>query len=241
VLPALLMSPGQSRLILEGGTHNPLAPPFECIAQTFVPLLQRMGASVRVKLVRPGFYPAGGGRFEAYVEGGKALQPLELMQRGELQSVQIQAVVSQLPDRIAIRETKELASALADYPITVETARVESSGPGNIASVTVRSSTLTETFSAFGEVGVRAETVGRRLAGQVRGYLQSSAPVSEHLADQLLIPCALAGRGMFRAHKASTHTRTNAAVIERFLPVRTELVLDDQGVWIVQVSRAVES
>jgi RNA 3'-terminal phosphate cyclase (ATP) len=223
VLPALLVAQGTSRIVFEGGTHNPLAPPFEFIAQTFLPLLQRMGATVNAKLVRAGFYPAGGGQFEAYIEGGATLRPLELTTRGELHAVSIKALVSQLPERIAVREMKVLASALEDYPIDVATASVDSSGPGNVASVTIRTASLTETFTAFGEVGVRAEAVAQRLAREARSYLQSEAPVGEHLADQLLIPCALAGGGTFRTTQPSLHTRTNAAVIRMFLPVDIDL------------------
>jgi RNA 3'-terminal phosphate cyclase (ATP) len=44
--------------------------------------------------------------------------------------------------------------------------------------------------------------------------------VGEHLADQLLVPMALAGGGSFRTLPPSSHATTNAALIERFLPVR---------------------
>src|SRR5262245_52877956 len=38
VLPPLMLAQGSSRLMFEGGTHNPMAPPFDFIAQTFLPL-----------------------------------------------------------------------------------------------------------------------------------------------------------------------------------------------------------
>lgn len=220
ILPPLLVAKGRSHIVLEGGTHNSMAPPFDFVAQTFLPLLHRMGASVSAELTRPGFYPAGGGRFEVHIQGGEKLVPLELMTRGALNELRIKAVVSQLPERIAEREARLLASALCDYPLDFEAVTVDSAGPGNVAMVTVRAEGLTETFTGFGEVGVRAETVAHRLAGEVRGYLQSDAPVGEHLADQLLIPLALAGGGTFRTTEPSLHTRTNADVIARFLPIR---------------------
>jgi RNA 3'-terminal phosphate cyclase (ATP) len=238
VLPALLMTPGSSKIVLEGGTHNPMAPPFDFIAQTFLPLLHRMGATVGAELVRPGFYPAGGGRFEVHVEGGAQLQPLDLRVRGDVHGVRIRAVVSQLPEQIAVREMKVLAGALADLPIDVDTARVESAGPGNVACVTLRAANVVETFTAFGEVGVRAEAVAHRLAGEVRAYLQSDAPVGMHLADQLLLPLALAGGGAFRTVKPTLHTRTNAEVIGAFLPIAIGLDGDSGGAWSVRVSKA---
>ena len=43
-------------------------------------------------------------------------------------------------------------------------------------------------------------------------------PVGEFLADQLLIPMAMARGGTFRTLPPSSHTTTNMQVIERFLP-----------------------
>src|SRR5262245_24380479 len=39
VLPALLTAPSPSRLTIEGGTHNPLAPPFDFLERSFLPLV----------------------------------------------------------------------------------------------------------------------------------------------------------------------------------------------------------
>ena len=45
VLPALVTAPGPSALVLRGGTHNPLAPPFDFLAIAFVPLSTAWGRS----------------------------------------------------------------------------------------------------------------------------------------------------------------------------------------------------
>ena len=227
VLPPLLLAAGRSRIVFEGGTHNPMAPPFDFIARTFLPLLQRMGASVTAELKRPGFYPAGGGRFVVDLTGGPPLSGLSLLERGDVEQVGIEARVSQIREHVATREMKALAGALADLPIEADTAVVESAGPGNVAVVTVRTPQLTETFTGFGERGVKAEKVAHRLAGEVRKYLAADAPVGEHLADQLLIPLALGGGGEYRTVEPSLHTRTNIEVIEAFLPDRVKLAERD--------------
>src|SRR5437667_12542095 len=61
VLPSLLSASGRSTLTLEGGTHNPLAPPFNFLSRSFIPVIQRMGPRLELELRSPGFYPAGGG------------------------------------------------------------------------------------------------------------------------------------------------------------------------------------
>jgi RNA 3'-terminal phosphate cyclase (ATP) len=66
---------------------------------------------------------------------------------------------------------------------------------------------------------VSAEKVGFEVAAQVRAYLESNAAVCEHLADQLLLPMALARGGSFTTLKVSDPTQTNMEVIAKFLPV----------------------
>jgi RNA 3'-terminal phosphate cyclase len=68
--------------VIEGGTHNEGAPPFEFLDLGFAPLLRRMGADLTLTLEKPGFYPVGGGRIRARV--GKAnWRRLELLESGE--------------------------------------------------------------------------------------------------------------------------------------------------------------
>ena len=114
---------------------------------------------------------------------------------------------------------------------------VESNGPGNVVLCDVRRGELVEVVSSFGQRGVSAERVASRAAKEVAALLESGAAVGEHLADQLLVPMALAGGGAFRMVAPSLHARTNASVVERFLPVKVGFREDaTAGNWIAQVS-----
>lgn len=99
-------------------------------------------------------------------------------------------------------------------------------GPIRKAIVTIEltSSTVTQIFTAFGKLGVSAEDVAKHAAEQARAYMHSTAAVDEHLADQLLLPFALAGKGSFTATSLNMHAKTNMEVIRAFLPVRFEVV-----------------
>ena len=121
VLPALLLAREPSRLTLEGGTHNPYAPPFDFLARTFLPILRRMGASIDVRLEMHGFYPAGGGRFAVAIEPCAALGRLSLLERGATR-VTARAIVASLPETIAKRELSHRPGA----PRTSSARRVES-------------------------------------------------------------------------------------------------------------------
>jgi len=72
---------------------------------------------------------------------------------------------------------------------------------------------VTGVFSAFGKIGVSAERVAEQAARDAREYLVSRAIAGKHLADQLLLPVALAKEGSFTATKLSMHLRTNMEVI----------------------------
>jgi RNA 3'-terminal phosphate cyclase (ATP) len=58
--------------------------------------------------------------------------------------------------------------------------------------------------------------VANRVVDEVQYYLASDAPVDKHLADQLLLPIALAGGGEYITTTPTQHTLTNIAVIEKF-------------------------
>jgi RNA 3'-terminal phosphate cyclase (ATP) len=93
VLPSLLTADGPSSLVLEGGTHNPSSPPFDFLAKSFLPLVAPTGARVEATLERPGFYPAGGGRFRVTVAPAKTLKPLLLEERGTIRARRARAIV----------------------------------------------------------------------------------------------------------------------------------------------------
>jgi RNA 3'-terminal phosphate cyclase (ATP) len=107
-------------------------------------------------------------------------------------------------------------------------------GPGNAVTITFEYENVTEVFSGFGERAVRAEEVASSAVDEARGYLGSNAAVGEHLADQLLLPMALGQGGAFTTHTATEHLRSNAAIIETFLPTRVT-ISESEGGFAVRV------
>ncbi len=237
VLPPLLTADGPSRLVLEGGTHNPWAPPFDFLERAFLPLLRRMGARVDARLERPGFYPAGGGRVVVQIEPVANLQPIELIERGPLRHARARAIVSRLPISIAERELATVAEQLGWPRDSLRAETVESPGPGNALMLDLEAEHVTEVYCAFGQRGVLAEQVAADAVAAVARYLAAGVPVGEHLADQLLLPLALAGRGAFRTLAPSGHTLTNLAMLQQFVPlfVETEPLGEDD--WRITLAR----
>lgn len=219
LLPLLLGAKEPSHLVLEGGTHNPFAPPYDFIARAFLPLLQRMGAKAAVSLKMHGFYPAGGGRVEAWITPVPRLKPLKLTERGAPVLVRAEALGHGIPSGVLHDETRKIVQLLELPPEAQAIREVDSPGPGNAAFVEFRYENLTEIFTAFGEKGVPRRKVAALVAAEAREYLESGAPVGPCLADQLLLPLALAGKGKFVTGALTPHSETNLEVIRKFLPV----------------------
>ena len=237
VLPPLMIAAEPSLLTLRGGTHNVHAPPFEFLARAFLPLVNRMGPRVALELERYGFYPPGGGQLNVYIEPAARLSPLELLTRGAWRSQSARALVVKLPPNIAERELGIVRAQLgwADEQLRIETSN-NALSPGNVLTLEFESEHLTEIVTGMGERGVRAETVAENACAEARAYLAHDAPVGEHLADQLLIPLALAGGGAYRTGPPSLHTTTNIEVIKNFLPVEISTRAAGDGTWLIEVS-----
>ena len=219
----LLATPGRSRIVFEGGTHNPMAPPFDFVARVFIPLLQSMGLVIDAKLEQAGFYPAGGGRFVVELEGGRTPTAISLRERGKLRRREALALCANLAPRIGSRELSVVKRELGWSRDECRVVSLEGRGPGNALCLFVEAEHARELVTGFGDKGVSAEQVAERAVAELRRWLDADVPVGEHLADQLLIPMALAaGDGAtssFVTTAPSLHARTNAEIIERFLPV----------------------
>lgn len=237
VLPALWAAGVDARIRLEGGTHNPLAPSADFLAESFLPLMRRMGLDAQLSVERHGFYPAGGGALAVDIKASKPLSPLHLPGRGEPLGMSVTALMSMVGGRVAERELDAVGRRL---PIVPEHRHIRqamgSPGPGNALIVRVESSEVVEVFTTFGERGVTAERVGELVSAQTRSYLVSGAAVGPYLADQLLLPLALAGGGSFTTQTPTSHARSNAALIEKFLPVQIDFDELGNDLWSVTVS-----
>lgn len=222
VLPALWFADRPSTVTVSGGTHNVSAPPADFLIRSWLPLMHRMGVETQIELVRHGFYPAGGGEVRAAIRPVAALHPFELTERGDLVSTKAIAVAAGLPADIARREQEYLADVFghAEQEMRVLSSR---EGPGNVVMIEITYALHTEVFTGFGEKGLKAETVAERTAQEAKRWLASGATVGEYLADQLLLPMALAGGGRFTVNEISSHMQTNIGVIEKFLPVEFDV------------------
>ncbi|WP_426173580.1 RNA 3'-terminal phosphate cyclase [Massilia sp. TWR1-2-2] len=221
ILPALLHGDAASTVRITGGTHNPMAPPVQFLQRAYCPLMRAMGAEIDIDMLRAGFYPAGGGVVRATVKPCGKLRPLELISRGKYVSGYAERIVAGVSPSVARRELECIGAAMRwDGPQLRECVLPAEQGPGNAVLITLEYEHATEVVVAFSEKKVGAEDVAKAALREARRYVASNAAVGEHLADQIMLPLALAGAGRYSVAKVSQHARTNADIIARFLPVR---------------------
>lgn len=228
VLPALWFAEAPSTVLVTGGTHNPAAPPADFLIRSWLPLMRRMGVNMDIELLRHGFFPAGGGQLHARVHvlsGSQALtglQPLQLEQRGALSSVSATAVCAAVPGDIGRRELERVTTQMG--PVDTQLRMLPAGeGPGNVLLLEVAHEQVLELVSSVGEKGLTAEQVSDRAVRELRRYLDSEAAVGEHLADQLVLPLALAGGGVFTTTHLSSHLASNLQLVAKFLPIEVDI------------------
>jgi len=247
VLLPLCFADDPSEVTISGGTHNTMCPPFEFIDQVYLPILRELGVEAQLELIRPGFYPAGGGEVKVVIQPIKALQPTQktssedgywaLIERGELVELQATAIVNNLARSIAERELEVIQKRLklSEDQMTVVSGQ-EAPGPGNVCQVLVRHEHADELFVSHGKPGLSGKTVANKLCDEAYAYLRSGAPVGKYLADQLLLPLALAGGGTFQCTELTDHFHTHKAVLESFLPISVETKPHDNNTHLVTLT-----
>jgi RNA 3'-terminal phosphate cyclase (ATP) len=237
VLVPLLAAGAALTLTVRGGTHNPMAPPFEFLDRVYLPCLRAMGANVEMTLDRHGFVGSPGdrqgelGQLTVHVARSR-LAPIELTATSPIVSRHATALLSWLPMHVATRELDVVRERLG---IDGEVHEVRNAGHGNAVMIEIDRGDVRELVTELGERGVRAEIVAARACEQVERYLAADAPVGEHLADQLLLPFAVARGGRFRTAELSLHATTNIATIAKFLDVSIDVQANDNDV-VVAVS-----
>ncbi len=233
-LPLALRSTSPTRLTVTGGTYNESAPSFPFLETTWRAHMIGLGLPVSVSMPTAGFYPAGGGILEAWIEPATP-QALILENRGELVKISGMAETIQLPG-VGRRLADQALKSLAAHDLAAEIEACQIAGIGPAASITLTAS-FTQgppaTFVGLGKRGKPAEAVADEAVDQLLEHLASpNGVVDRHSADQLLLPLAFApGRSLFTVTEVTEHLRTNVETIQAFLDttIRIEPCTDGPG------------
>jgi RNA 3'-terminal phosphate cyclase (ATP) len=213
-----------SNVKIKGGTHVEWSPPADYIKEVFLPTVQPMGISVSVNVPQKGFYPIGGGELDCRIQGAEAppLKPLEVVRRGDLRGISILSTVANLPLDIARRQFERAKRRLGDmgFEPLGRFEEVSSPGRGTFVFILARFDNVVAGFSALGRPAKRAEAVADEAVSSFSSYISGQGALDKRLADQVLLPMALAGgESVITTIEVTKHLKTNVWAIEKFLPV----------------------
>ncbi len=218
VLWPLLFAGGRSTVTLRGGTHVPMSPPWHYVAHVARPAFVRMGATFTTTLDAWGWYPVGGGVVSAEIE------PISRLVAPAFEHIPVERVEgvaavtnlpADIPQRMAGRATNLLGAA--GRPSRVEPRREKGAGPGAGIFLWVPQGG----FGAIGRPGLPSEKVAEAAVAETLSFVDNTAMVDRHLADQLLLPLALAhGRARYTTDHLTLHTVTNAELLQQWLDTR---------------------
>ena len=221
LLPPLFLADKPSTVTVTGGTHNPLAPPFDFLAETFLPAIVTAGFQGKCRLIKHGFFPAGGGKitFDVQPWHKSPNDIIDLCQPSGKPQISALVYTAKLPAHIAQRQQKLLLQSKLNIRDVEHVEVTDSNGSGNCVMIRLCDDKRTTVFTAFGMRGKPSQKVVDEVVGLAGDFLASGACIDRFLADQLLIYMAISKAGAYTTNDLSTHLLTNMEIIKKFLPV----------------------
>lgn len=217
ILWPLLFADGPSQVILRGGTFVPFSPPFHYLSHVACPAFARFGGVIKPELRSWGWMTAGGGEMILTVEPATGLRAVEF-KTPTISEVEGIAAVTNLPSHIPHRMARRAHNLVAQAGLkpSIQPLRERGAGPGAGIVLWVPQAG----FSSLGRKGLPADKVAEAAVAELLSFRDNGAAVDYHLADQLLLPMALAkGYSSFTTDRFTRHTETNVNLIRQWLGV----------------------
>ncbi len=215
-----------STATLRGGTHVPWSPAIHYLQEIFIPMAAKFGFQGSLKLNRWGWYPKGGGEAIASIQPSSDWHGVDLRVRGKLKEIQGISAASNLPEHILNRQRDQSQKRLIRFgqQLNIDLVEGESIGQGTLVFLKAQFENVQAGFSALGARGKRAEQVADEACQALEDFLASDTAIEPHLADQLILPMALAqGESCFTTSRITRHLTTNIWLVQQFLPVQFEV------------------
>ena len=231
-----------SSILVTGGTHVPWSPSFHFMQKHLCLFLKKIGFNLELELTGAGYYPQGGGCVKASITPARDMAPLDLISRGKVIGISGLSGATNLPAHIIQRQAAQARKRLAEagFPmVDVEERAIPGKGKGTFIYLLAEFEHSQCCYDALGARGKPAEQVADEAVDQLLAFLENDAAIDEHLADQLLLPLALApGDSGLLTCRTTPHLITNMEIIRSFLPVRFLLKGAPGGPGVVEILTA---
>jgi RNA 3'-terminal phosphate cyclase (ATP) len=228
LLPAACFAEGAVSFRISGGLFQDFAPSAYHMQQVLLAILNKMGITARLNIIRPGYVPRGGGIIEVTVEPvtGK-IKPISLVSQGDVNKIGGIALSSHLKERKVSERMVEKCSEVLKangYRAQIETVydTLALQRGAALAIYAKTSSGCIIGADRAGEPRRTSEEIGRYAAKSLVEDLATGATVDRHLADQLIFYAALAdGVSKYRIPGLTEHVETNLWLAESILGAKT--------------------
>lgn len=217
-LPCMLFAQGPTEVVLRGGTNASMAPPIDYFNWVLKPTFERFGVNFDSQLKKRGFYPRGGGEVVLRVDPIKFIEPVELVDAGQVRRIfGLSFVAGTLPIKVAHQMADVARSTIGrqhhNIPLDIDVKKEsEKSAFGNGSGIILIAETSTGCLlagSGLGSRDVKAEDVGRQAAEELLHNLDHGGCVDDYMQDQLIIMMALAkGKSRILSGPVTLHTKT---------------------------------
>lgn len=224
ILWPLLFARSPAQVTLRGGTHVPFSPPYHYLDEVARPAFARLGANFTLNLAAWGWNPGGGGEVTAVITPITHLRAADFapIPASRVQGV---AAVTNLPAHIPNRMARRAHNLLQEMGLRPNIREIRARGAAPGAGIFLW---LPQAgFTSLGRQGLPADKVAETAVAQLAAFIDNNTAVDHHLADQLLLPLALAqGAATYTTDALTQHTLTNAQLLRQWLDVDIQITGD---------------
>ena len=212
-LPVAIFADSPLKIRLIGGTSVRWSPPVPYLQNILIPLISKFGPTIKIKLIKRGFYPRGKGIVEVEINPVEELIANNFTPWSKLISIEGISYCSNLPPHVAIRQRNAAMSLLRSYGYSVSNIEIDYQTPaldkGSGIVLWAKTDTGILGSDALGERGKPAEKVGQEAAIKLVDELKTRMGIDRHALDNLLIYASLAkGLSVLTSSELTSHAAT---------------------------------
>lgn len=224
-----------SSVTIIGGTHVPWSPCYHYLELQWNHYMKMMGLKVELEMHRAGFFPKGGGMISAQIAPATQMKSVNLIERGDLVTIQGISFAANLDQSIAERQQRRTKIRLGQYNLisNIRLVSVPAVGKNTMLFLLAHFQNSQCCYFSLGAIGKRAEKVADEAVDQLMQFLGTEGTVDQYLADQLVLPIALSRHtSIFKTSCITQHLLTNIDIIQKFLDVKIKAVgeLNSEGI-----------
>lgn len=216
-------------LTIKGGTDVRWSPSVDYLAKVTIPVLERIGYKIDLKVIQRGHYPRGGGLVKVKIYPVKKFKPFKFL---DLKVDKIKGIshAVKLPEHVAKRQAQSAERILEDdgYKADIKIEHsLEALGPGSGIVLWTESGKSSRFMgrvgsSSLGAPGKKAEVVGHQAATELLNTITRKSALDGYMGDQIIPYMALAGKSQIKTAELTEHILTNIYATEKIIGSKFE-------------------